>query len=193
MSVQHDDADSLAPLLAAVARGSEAALEQLYRAAHARIYAFALKRVRDPVEAADILNEVMLEVWRHAARFEGRSQALTWILGIAHHKAMDALRRRHGEIQAEPDPEIADEDANVEGAWAGAENAEWLRRCMERLSDAHRAVVHLAFFEDLGYPEIAQIVDCPVGTVKTRMFHAKRLLKECLSALVGDDARLAWR
>ncbi len=191
--MKYDEADPLAPLLTAVARGSEAALERLYRAAHTRVYAFALKRVRDPVEAADILNEVMLEVWRHASRFEGRSQALTWILGIAHHKAMDALRRRHGEIQAEPDPEIADEDANVEGAWASAENAQWLRRCIERLSDAHRTVVHLAFFEDLGYPEIAQVIDCPLGTVKTRMFHAKRLLKECLSALVGDDARLAWQ
>jgi RNA polymerase sigma-70 factor (ECF subfamily) len=193
MPMINDEVDQLAPLLAAVARGSEAALEQLYRAAHARVYAFALKRVRNPVEAAEILNEVMLEVWRHAARFEGRSKALTWILGIAHHKALDALRRRHGEVHAEPDADIADEDADVESAWTGAENAEWLRRCLERLSDAHRTVVHLAFFDDLAYPEIAQIVDCPVGTVKTRMFHAKRLLKDCLSALVGDDTRLAWR
>lgn len=193
MAGQRDNTDTLAPLLAQVARGSEAALEQLYRAVHTRVYAFALKRLRDAVEAADVLNEVMLEVWRHAGRFEGRSQALTWILGIANHKAMDALRRRHGEVQADPDLEIVDEDTNIEGEWASSENAEWLRRCMERLSDAHRTVVHLAFFEDLGYPEIAQVVDCPVGTVKTRMFHAKRLLKECLSALVGEDVHPVWR
>lgn len=179
----------LAALLAAIEGGSENALEQLYRAVHAQVYAFALKQVRDPIEAADVLNEVMLEVWRNAARFEGRSKALTWILGITHHKSIDVLRRRRGETIAEPDPEIPDSDFDLHQALTCTENAEWLRRCLARLSDAHRAVIHLAFFDDLGYHEIAAIVDCPVGTVKTRMFHAKRLLKECLSALVGDDAQ----
>ncbi len=69
-------------------------------------------------------------------------------------------------------------------AIVGAENAKFIRCCMEKLSDAHHQVVHLTFFEDLSYPEIAQILNCPLGTVKTRMFHAKQLLKKCLARLM---------
>jgi RNA polymerase sigma-70 factor (ECF subfamily) len=190
--LQSDDNDQLIALLTGVAGGSESALEALYRSVQARVYAFVVKRLRDPIEAADVVNEVMLDVWRHAARFEGRSRVLTWILGIAHHKALDALRRRREEPVAEPDIDVADDEADIQQALVGAQNAAWLRRCLDRLSDAHRTVVHLAFFDDLGYPEIAQILDCPVGTVKTRVFHAKRLLKTCLSTLMGEGAPTEW-
>lgn len=169
-------------LLAQIAEGDEMALSRFYQAYHARVYAFVLRRLNDPAEAAEVLNEVMLEVWRKANRFEGRSQPLTWVLGIAHHKALDALRRR-GRHQAEELDEALPDDDSAPAAelLTAAQDAEMVRRCLEKLSDAHRMMVHLAFFEDLPYPDIARIADCPVGTVKTRVFHAKRLLKDCLS------------
>lgn len=178
------DTEIAAGLFSRMATGSEAALREFYQAFHGRVYAFALKRLRNPADAADVLNEVMLEAWRSAARFEGRSQVLTWVLGIAHHKIIDNLRRQKSHLLDELDPEMADDaEPTAFEALAGAQDAAQLRRCLEGLSDAHRLIVHLAFFEDLAYEEIAKIADCPVGTVKTRMFHARRLLKHCLSAL----------
>lgn len=181
MQADEHDVDSVAALLARIANGSEAALKEFYLAFHGRVYAFALKRLNDAADAAEVLNEVMLEVWRHAERFEGRSKPLTWVLGIAHHKVMDQLRRRKSHDSDDDALErLEDPDSDVLGALSAAQDAAQVRRCLDELSDAQRTVVHLAYFEDLAYPEIAQIADCPVGTVKTRMFHAKQLLKRCL-------------
>lgn len=177
-----------AELLERIAEGDEAALSQFYQSYHARVYAFVRRRLNDPAEAAEVLNEVMLEVWRKASRFEGRSQPLTWVLGIAHHKALDALRRRGRRQTEELDETLPDDDAAPAAELlAAAQNAEVVRRCIEKLSDAHRLMVHLAFFEDMPYPDIARVAECPVGTVKTRVFHAKRLLKECLSLQVERE------
>ena len=172
-------------LLRRIAAGSEQALSEFYHSFHGNIYAFALKLLKDPVDAAEILNEVMLEVWRSAKRFEGRSRVKTWVMGITHHKIIDKLRKHSRQKTETIDPNISDEhSATALDALAGAENAKLVRRCMEKLSDIHRQVVHLAFFEDLPYPEIARILDCPDGTVKTHMFHAKQLLKRCLVRLM---------
>ena len=140
-----------------------------------------MSRLGNTADAADILNEVMLEVWRHANRFEGRSRPLTWVLGIAHHKAIDQLRRRKEPHVDVDEVDIPDDVPTAADALAGLEDAERVRQCVEKLSAAHRLVVHLAFYDDLSYPEIAVLADCPVGTVKTRMFHARQLLKRCLA------------
>ena len=169
-------------LLARIANGDHKALERFYRDHHGRIHAFIIQRVGEPALAAEVLNDVMLALWRQAAQFQGRSRALTWVLGIAHYKAMDALRRRGRDAaltDLEDAPEPTDE-ADVGAALAALDDGELLRFCLGKLSEAHRAVVQLTFFEDLAYPEIAEILDCPVGTVKTRMMHAKRGLKRCL-------------
>lgn len=185
MQVEHQLSSKSGILLSRIADGSEAALQEFYESYDARIYGFALKRLNDPADAADVLNDVMLEVWRSAGRFEGRSKPLTWVLGIAYYKVSDILRRRgRGALSIELDEEMADENSPVATEiLSGLEDAKQVRRCLDQLSDAHRVVVHLAFFEDLSYPEIAEIADCPVGTVKTRMFYAKQVLKRCLSQL----------
>jgi RNA polymerase sigma-70 factor, ECF subfamily len=179
-------ADEAADLLARIATGSEPALRDFYQAYHTRIYAFALKRLRDPADAADVLNEVMLEVWRKAARYEGRARVLTWVLGIANHKLLDRLRRRGRHATEALDENLAADVPDADAALAGAQDAARVRRCLDVLSDAHRLIVHLAFFEELPYEEIAEIADCPVNTVKTRMFHAKRRLKRCLAGMAGE-------
>lgn len=173
--------DATTDLLTRIAGGDQAALLAFYETFHARVYAFALKRLNNAADAADVLNEVMLEVWRRAAGFEGRSKASTWVLGIAHHKVIDILRRRRTNLVDDDIDDVPSDDANAMETLAGANDATMVRRCLELLSDAHRLVVHLAFFDDLSYPEIAEIANCPLGTVKTRMHHAKRQLKRCLA------------
>ncbi len=180
------DADNL--LLTQIAQGDQKAFARFYDLYHSAVYRFALKRLREPSDAAEVLNQVMLEVWRTAARFEGRSQMLTWVLGIAHHKIIDAIRRtsRHEGEEVSPDWEDESQISAVDAVQL-TQNSEWVRRCLERLSSAHREVVHLAFYEDLPYTEIALIVGCPEGTVKTRVFHAKNALKNCLKTLLGAE------
>ncbi len=156
-------------------------MEAFYRQFESRVYAFALNRLNDPHAAADIVHEVMLAVWRGAGRFEGASKVTTWLLGIARNKVVDRMRKRGAEMYDELDPDTADTRATAQAdAIAGAQDARRLHECLRALSEAHREVVHLAFFEDMSYGEIAAVVGCPEGTVKTRMFHARRALRGCL-------------
>ena len=180
MNGEADDGE----LLRRIATGSESALSEFYRRYQSRVYSFALQRLGNQADAAEVLNEVMLEVWRGSRNFEGRAKATTWLLGIAHHKSIDLLRKRGrhqtdslvSEIEdARPDPGPA--------AVAGVENSRQVRVCMDELPGAQRHVVYLTFFEDLSYPEIARILEIPEGTVKTRMFHARKLLYRCLERL----------
>ncbi len=180
----------LATLLASVANGSEDALADLYRQVESPIYSFALARLDDPQRAADVLNEVMLEVWRRAASFQGRSRTLTWILGITHHKIVDSRRRRE-RLRPGPPPDERTPDTASPSPFKQAQQRERsaaVRRGLDRLSDGHRQVVHLAFFEDLSYAEIARVLDIPEGTVKTRVFHAKKVLLRHLKHREGVDA-----
>ncbi len=168
-------------LLKRVSGGDEQAMHSLYLRYEPSVYRFAMKRLDNSFDAADVLNDVMLQVWRSADTFQGRSKISTWILGIAHHKVIDRLRQR-GKVEVqELDPQMVDEnDVGVVRALSAAQELEQLAFCMERLKDGHRQVIHLAFFESLSYPDIAQILDCPEGTVKTRMFHARKQIQSCL-------------
>lgn len=168
-------------LITRIARGEEAALRQFYDIHQARVYRYAYARLNDSFAAADILNETMLEVWRQAVKFAGRSKASTWVLGIARHKVIDHQRRLYRHPTEEFDEATADPyTPDTADAIAGLQEGVRLRRCLEKLSQAHREVIHLAFFEDLAYGEIAAIAGCPEGTVKTRVYHAKQALKGCL-------------
>lgn len=180
-------ADSGTALLARIAAGSQAALSCFYQDYHGSVYAFALRRLGNPADAAEILNEVMLEVWRYAHRYGRRAKVQTWVLGICNHKVIDMMRRRGRQSADSLEDDLSDpREASVLDALVGAQEAELVHRCLEELSDSHRQVVHLAFFEGLPYAEIAAIIGCPEGTVKTRMFHAKQKLKNCLTGLVAD-------
>jgi RNA polymerase sigma-70 factor (ECF subfamily) len=174
-------------LLDDIAGGDQRALENFYRAYHGAVYQFALRLVRNPADAAELVNETMLEVWKAAASYRGGSRVKTWLLSIVSHRAVDQLRRkqRHsGSVEIEDD--LVDEAAcALPDVLAGAENARHVRACIERLPERQRQVVHLTFFEQLAYPEIAQVLDVPTGTVKTRMMHAKARLVHCLGGFLG--------
>ena len=169
-------------LLQEMASGSEKALTEFYRSFEARIYAFANIRLNDSHEAADLLNEIMWEIWRGAGKYEGRSSVSTWVFGIAHHKIIDRIRSksRH-EMEPLEAGFPAESDQDLDDLLTQKQLGKHLGHCIDTLSADHRQTVHLAFFEDLSYREIGEIVGSPEGTIKARMFHAKQVLKRCLA------------
>lgn len=179
------EAEGLA-LLKAIAAKEEAAIAAFYRLYEACIYRFVLSRLNDPHVAADILNEVMLEVWKSAHKFEGRSKLRTWLLGIAHFKVLDHYRARKQHEHEEVDEQLPDESPGMrqDGLLEAAQDARLLQQALARLSPEHREVLHLAFFEDLNYTEIGAVMGVPEGTVKSRIFHAKKLAKKQLQRLM---------
>ena len=174
--------DELA-LLRRVAAKDRKAFEALYHLYYRRLFSYVLKLTRKADLVEEVVNDVMLAIWSHAPGFDGRSRASTWIFGIAYHKALKALARRPpaGEDGAGgPEPVAADEPESLA---ARRELATVLGRALHALSPEQRAVVELTYYYGLAYTEIAEIVGCPVNTVKTRMFHARRRLKELLPEL----------
>jgi RNA polymerase sigma-70 factor (ECF subfamily) len=112
-----------AGLLERVGAGDKAALKALYERHSDALFRFIRARLRDPFEAGDVMQEVFLEIWRAAARFEGRSAAKTWIFGIARNKAVDRMRRGARTVLAEPDADLADDAPDPEAVAAAASDA----------------------------------------------------------------------
>lgn len=174
-------------LLTAVAAGSEPSLRELYHRYESRIYRFALTRLSEAADAADVVNDVMLQVWRSADRYQGRSRVSTWILGIAHHKVADRLRQRGRHEGDELDERLVDDNSPDGLREATAEQEiRQLQFCMKRLSAIQRQVLELTFLEHCSYHEISEILSCPQGTVKTRVFHARKLLRKCIDQFFGE-------
>ena len=120
---------------------------------------------------------------RNAGRFEKRSKASTWVFGIARFKILDILRAQGKHMHEDVDPNMPDEDSTSACEHVAAiEDAEALRHCLDDLTAAQREVVHFAFFQDMHYDDIATVTACPTGTVKSRMFHARQALRQCLEA-----------
>jgi RNA polymerase sigma factor (sigma-70 family) len=176
---QHDDAS----LIARIADGDRDAMTALYRAHEASVFRFIISKMNDPHEAADILHDVFIEVWRSAGRFEGRSKVRTWIFSMAWRKVVDRMRKSGRMTLMEEPPDTADEAPSAEACLAAGQEAEHVRHCLGTLKADHQMAVTLAFWQDMSYGDIAEIAGVPEGTIKTRIFHAKKLLLRCLSAL----------
>lgn len=169
-------------LLAAVRRRDRGAFAQLYRIYHPRLGGYLRRLLANPALAEEVLDDVMFVVWTDAGRYRAQSAVSTWIFGIAYRKAMGALRKE-GRYQAPL-------DRNADTAAAAAApppDVELVHAGLAELSPDHRQVVELTYFCGFSYREIAEIADCPVNTVKTRMFHARRRLKLLLPMLAGDE------
>ena len=173
-------------LLADIADGQLRAFEDLYRLYHPRLTRFLGTVVRRPQLVEEAINDTMMVVWTRPDSYRGASKPSTWIFAIAYRKALKALRRQDEPVEdrfadsrpsLEPGPE-----SQLDRRQAQSE----LMNAISELSADHRAVVDLCYFHELGYREIAEIMDCPVDTVKTRMFHARRHLKAKLSGGLAD-------
>ncbi len=168
-------------LMARIAERDKLAMRALFGRHQARVYRFVLRAVHEPVLAEDLVSEVFLEVWRHAGQFAQRSAAATWLLSIARHKALSALRRhKHAPLDEATAAAIADQRDDPEAVVAKSQRGAILRDCLRQLSSDHREIIDLTYYHGMGIEAAAEIVGIPVNTVKTRMFHARRRLAALL-------------
>lgn len=162
-------------LMARVAKEDEMAFRQLYERFSDRVFRYALTLLRNRHLAEEIAQETMIAVWNGAARFAGRSKVSTWIFGIARNRSFDLLRKeKRGERL--PDTPMVSPDPSTTIL-----RQERVSEAMGRLPEDQREVVFLTFYEGLTYREISHILEIPEGTVKSRMYHAKRKLAEALA------------
>jgi RNA polymerase sigma factor (sigma-70 family) len=169
-------------LVARIARGDRAAFEALYHAYFPRLRRFLERMTRRPPLVEELLNDTMLVVWRKAESYDGVSKVSTWVFAIAFRKALKALKGVDDAVAYDPEggEDAVPADGGPERELQQRQLQAILGHAMGGLSAEHRAVIELTYYHGYGCQEIAEIVGCPVGTVKTRMFHARRRLKALL-------------
>lgn len=171
-------------LLPRVARGDEKAFERLYDLVAAPVFGLVRRVLRDPAQSEEVTQEVMLEIWRTAARFSPeRGRAMTWVMTMAHRRAVDRVRaaqaatdredRAHRREVTRPFDEVAEQvGTRLEH--------EQVRRCLAALTDLQRQSVELAYYRGLTYREVSELLDTPLGTVKTRLRDGLIRMRDCL-------------
>jgi len=168
----------------------DGAFEAMYREFYPRLFDFVMRILGSPSDVEETINDTMLVVWNKADEFAERSKVSTWIFGIAYKKALKRLHsnRRLAERELQLEVEHAD---TRDPADTVADHAllDRIRAAVGRLPMAQRSIVHLAFFYGYTYAEIAEIVDCPVNTVKTRMFYARERLRPVLDLALERSRR----
>ncbi|HEX6249495.1 MAG TPA: ECF RNA polymerase sigma factor SigK [Nocardioidaceae bacterium] len=169
-------------LMRRAARGDSQAFEALYDELSPVVYGLARRVVRDPARAEDVTQEVFIEVWRKATRFDvERGRARTWVMTIAHRRAVDAVRRAEAQKRQDhhgaPDEVSHDEPAD---ALITAEEHTAVRDCLDTLTDLQLESVRLAYFNGYTYGEVATLLDKPLPTIKTRMRDGLIRLRDCL-------------
>jgi RNA polymerase sigma factor (sigma-70 family) len=174
-------------LLARMAAGEREALSELYASHRGPLLAYLRSLIDDPELAEEVLQDTLYAAWTGAAGYGRRASVRVWLLGIARRRAHDALRRRMlrpvdvSELESLPTPDPEPESL----ALAEAERDD-LRTALAQLRPMHREVLVLNFVQELPYRDIAAVLGVPIGTVMSRLHHAKRALREELADLEGD-------
>ena len=177
-AVDQDAADRA--LIGAAAKGDRKSLEHLFTRHNVRVFRFLMRLVGNRATAEELLNEVFLEVWVSAGRYEGRSAPTTWMMAIAHNKAISYLRKRR-EVGIDDDaPEEADLADTPEVSVQKVDKSRMMRECIQRLTPEHKEILDLVYYHDHSVAEVAGILGIPENTVKTRMFYARKKLSELL-------------
>jgi RNA polymerase sigma-70 factor (ECF subfamily) len=172
-SVDGDVHESI--LLSQVAVESPEALSELFAIYHPKLFKFVFKLTRSYAISQQLVYDVMFLVWQKAASFRGDSKVSTWIFGIAYRQTMRRVSRNR--IRVVPDSVTANIAADDDTA---IETEDLVRHALRSLPAAQQMTVELVFFLGLSYEETAAVSDCPINTVKTRMFYARRNLKKLL-------------
>lgn len=180
------DAPDEARLIARIVQRDRRAFEALYKLYHPRLTRFLRNFIRRPGMVEEVLDDTLMVVWDRADRYNGASKVSTWIFAIAYRKGLNARRREDEPVQDVDAERRPSDEPGPERQLGLRQVQEVLLNAMSELSADHRTVVDLTYFHDIGYREIAQIMQCPVDTVKTRMFHARRHLKRVLSGQLAD-------
>ena len=175
-----------ARLIDRIVRRDIRAFEALYRNYQPRLTRFLTNLLRRPHVVEEVLNDTLMVVWERPERYNGTCKVSTWIFAIAYRKALKATRKLDEPVEdalGENRPSPEDGPDQLLGQ---RQSQQALLLAIGRLSADHRTVVDLTYFHEASYREIAQIMDCPVDTVKTRMFHARRQLRGLLSGQLRD-------
>jgi RNA polymerase sigma-70 factor (ECF subfamily) len=174
----------LAPLLALVARGDQTAFATVYDRAAAQVFGLVRRVLRDPAQSEEVTQEVMLEVWRTASRFDPhRGSAMTWLMTMAHRRAVDRVRSGQAAAERELRASVAVTDYDVVAEEVETRlDAQRVRRCLDSLTELQRESVTLAYYGGYTYREVAGLLGVAVGTVKTRMRDGLIRLRDCLGA-----------
>ena len=169
-------------LLRQVAAGDRTAFKELYLIYHRRLARFLMRMTSRHDLIEEVINDTLWTVWLKAGDFRGDSLVSTWIVGITYRRALKALRR-HGA----PRPMLVEEVAVAPDAQLEDENRQWLGQALAELPLEQRMVMEFSYLMGHSCEEIAQIMQCPVNTVKTRMFHAREKLRRSLPRLAGSQ------
>ena len=170
-------------LIAAIAQRDQAAFSELHLRYHRRIARFVSASLPRCKAAEEIINDTLWIVWQSAGRFKGTSKVSTWIMGIAYHVGVNSLRKSERRLTHLKTLHEASEATH--NPWSENDMREWLAVGLARLPYEQRTVLELAYHLGHSCAEIAETVNCPVGTVKTRMHHGRMKLKLLLPGLAG--------
>jgi RNA polymerase sigma factor (sigma-70 family) len=183
------DRDLELALMARIGARDLAAFELLYRRFHPRLTRFLLSVTHRATIVEEVLNDTMVVIWEKSEAYRGESRLETWIFAIAYRKAVKALRRQDVPIE-QGGAEVEEAyDAAPDLALGRSQSHRRLIEAMALLSADHRAVIDLTYFHGLHYRDIAVVMECPVDTVKTRMFHARRKLR---TLMAGEREDWLW-
>ena len=174
-------------LVGLVAMEDVRAFEALYRAYHPRLRRFLRGMLRQSTMVDEVLDDTMLVAWRKAHTFDATSRVSTWLFAIAYRQALKALRRLDWSLPDPVDEPAAPREEEPDRELAHMQLRERLDAVLAQLSPEHRAVIEMTYFHGYSCKEIAEVVGCPVATVKTRMFYARRHMK----SLLGDEGAQA--
>lgn len=170
-------------LLTRVSRGDETAFGAIYDALGSAVYGMAKRVIRDPARAEEVSQEVFIQVWQSAARFDAaRGNAKSWVLTLAHRRAVDAVRHDQAATNRENKYDWSsgpDFDEVAETVTISLEH-EQVRRCLDSLTDLQREAVNLAYYQGYTYSEVAESLSANPATVKTRMRDGLVRLRDCL-------------
>jgi RNA polymerase sigma-70 factor (ECF subfamily) len=174
----------LEDLMSGVARGDQSAFEQLYRRVVSPVLGIVRRVLRDPAQSEEVTQEVLVDVWRTASRFdESRGSAMSWVMTMAHRRAVDRVRSEQSASEREKRVGRRDIEPSYDEVVEVVETRlerESVRRCLGTLTEIQRESVTLAYYGGHSYREVAELLDVPLGTVKTRMRDGLIRLRDCL-------------